>query len=83
MKQKQWIFLLAWVVALVQAAAPRSWGQYEVEQESRVWLRGLLDVRVARGGRAPSWMDGGAGKSRYGGRSTSLGFERVTRLALS
>jgi hypothetical protein len=28
-------------------------------------------------------MDRGAGKSRYGGRSTSLGLERVTRLALS
>lgn len=59
------------------------WAQYEVEQEDRVWLRGLLDVRVARGGSAPSWTDHGPGKTRYGGRSTETGFERVTRLALS
>lgn len=54
-----------------------------MEQEKPFWLRGLLDVRVARGGRAPSWTDGGPGKARYGGRSTSRGFERVTRPSLS
>ena len=53
--------------------------QYEVESEDRVWLRALLDVRLARGGEAPSWTDSGPGKTRYGGRSTDTGFERVTR----
>lgn len=57
--------------------------QFETEPEPWFRLRGVLDVRVARGGRAPAWMDKGPGKSRYGGRSTSSGFERVTRLALT
>jgi hypothetical protein len=56
---------------------------YELEQPSPVWLRGLLDVRIARGGRASSWADKGLGKARYGGRTTTDGLERKTRLALS
>jgi hypothetical protein len=57
--------------------------QFEVEQEKPFWFRGLLDVRIAGGGRAPSWTDKGPGKSRYGGRSTARGFEQVTRLSLA
>jgi hypothetical protein len=53
--------------------------QYQVEQDSPVWLRGVLDVRVARGGAPPSWTDSGPGKTRYGGERTASGFERETR----
>jgi hypothetical protein len=60
-------------------AQVRCQGKYEVEEEKPVWLRGLLDVRIAQGGRASSWADRGPGKTRYGGR----GFDRVTRIALS
>ncbi len=57
--------------------------QYEVDEENSVWLRALIDVRVARGPEFPSWTDGGPGKLRYGGRSRDAGFEHVTRLELS
>jgi hypothetical protein len=57
--------------------------EFEVEQEPPFWLRGLLDVRVVRGGSASSWTDRGTGKARYGGRTTEQGLKRVTRLALS
>src|SRR5262245_25959598 len=57
--------------------------QYEVDEESRVWLRALIDVRVARGPEFPSWTDSGPGKLRYGGRAGDAGFEHVTRVELS
>ena len=52
-----------------------SWGQYDVEEKWPVWVRGLVDVRIARGGRASSWTDQGMGigKSRYGGTGSLLG----------
>ncbi len=56
-----------------------AWGQYEVEEESPVWVRGLLDVRIARSGRSSSWTSRGPGKTRYGGRETA----RATRLSVS
>ena len=62
---------------------PQAAAQYEVETEDRVWVRALLDVRLARGGEAPSWTDYGPGKTRYGGRSTDTGFEHVTRVELA
>lgn len=74
---------ILWLLLFLCAASPQAWGQYQVEQKNPFWLRGLLDVRIARGGRAPSWTDRGPGKTRYGGRSTSQGFERVTRPLLS
>ena len=70
------------LAACTVASAPAH-AQYEVDEDNPVWLRALLDVRVARGGSAPSWTDHGPGKTRYGGRSTDAGFERVTRLALA
>ncbi len=70
------------LAACTVASAP-AYAQYEVDEDSPVWLRALLDVRVARGGSAPSWTDHGPGKTRYGGRSTDAGFEQVTRLALA
>jgi hypothetical protein len=60
-----------------------AWAQYEVEQDQRVWLRALVDVRLVRSGPEPSWTDTGPGKLRYGGKATASGFERSTRLALS
>lgn len=58
--------------------------QYDVADEtSRVWLRALIDVRIARGPEFPSWTDSGPGKLRYGGRARDAGVEHVTRIDLS
>ena len=58
--------------------------QYDVEEEpDRVWLRALLDLRIAHGPEVPSWIDNGRGKTRYGGRATDTGFENVTRAELA
>jgi hypothetical protein len=70
-------------IALCCVCSSPAFAQYEVEQDQRVWLRALLDVRLVHAGPATSWTDGGAGKTRYGGRSTDTGFERATRLELS
>lgn len=76
----------AWVVAccLISfvGSAP-ALAQYEVEQDKRVWLRALLDVRLVRSGPETSWTDSGPGKLRYGGKATASGFERTTRLVMS
>ena len=77
------LFLWLGILLLCCAVPPQAWCQYEVEQESPFWLRGLLDARVAQGGRAHAWTNRGPGKTRYGGRVTSEGPERVTRLAVS
>ena len=72
------------LLLLLCCALPiRAWAQYDVEDEQRVWLRGVMDVRVVRGGAAPSWTDLGPGKTRYGGDFTESGFERVTRGVMS
>jgi hypothetical protein len=57
--------------------------QYEVDDQDSVWLRALIDVRVAQGPEFPSWTDSGPGKLRYGGRSRDAGFEHVTRAELA
>jgi len=46
--------LALWLGVLLFGGAvpPPGWCQYEVEQEKPFWLRGLLDLRVAQGGRA-------------------------------
>jgi hypothetical protein len=69
-----------WCLLLLCALSWSARAQYDLEQPSNLWLRALVDVRLAGGGPAPSWTDGGPGKMRYGG---STGFDRVTRLALS
>ena len=68
------------LVALFLTGTPRAWAQ---DTDSSIWLRALLDVRVVRGGSAPSWTDSGPGKTRYGGSATAGGFERSTRFELS
>jgi hypothetical protein len=72
----------AWVVACC-TFSPAAFAQYEVEEDRRVWLRALLDVRLVGAGPATSWTDSGFGKLRYGGKATASGFERTTRLTLS
>jgi hypothetical protein len=72
----------AWVVACCIFSPPAG-AQYEVEEEKRVWLRALLDVRLVGAGPATSWTDSGFGKLRYGGKATASGFERTTRLTLA
>jgi hypothetical protein len=72
----------AWAL-LCCLASTQVCAQYDVEQDQRVWLRALLDVRLVRAGPAPSWTDRGPGKTRYGGRATAAGFERETQLVLS
>jgi hypothetical protein len=57
--------------------------QFQVERESSIWVRGLLDVRLVNSGPAASWTDRGYGKLRYGGSPADSGFERATRLVLS
>jgi hypothetical protein len=79
----QRLLCFVWMLVLSALTPLQSWGQYEVEQPSPVWIRGLLDVRVAEGRSAPAWTDSGPGKSRYGGRFTSLGFEDVTRFGVA
>jgi len=65
------------------AVSCQSRAQYEVDPGANAWLRGSVDVRVVRGGAAPSWTDRGPGKTRYGGRFADAGFERATRVVLS
>jgi hypothetical protein len=77
---------LAWVALWVLAAIPGpalADADYAVEPEPGVSLRALLDLRVVRGGEAPSWMEGGPGKTRYGGIDDNGRFERVTRFAIA
>lgn len=76
---------IAWTVCVIACCVGSSpaFAQYEIEQDQRVWLRALLDVRLVRAGPATSWTDMGAGKLRYGGKATASGFERATRLALA
>lgn len=87
MNLQRWVsrcsFLVGFLLLYLCILPSRAWCQYEVEEERPFWLRGLLDVRIARGGRAPSWMDRGPGKTRYGGRATPEGFNRVTRFPLA
>lgn len=73
---------LAAVLGLASYGTARA-ADYGVEAEAGVWLRALLDLRIVRAGEAPSWMDRGPGKTRYGGIDDDGQFERVTRFAIS
>src|SRR5580698_7939520 len=75
--------LTTYVLLASGAISQPAHAQYEVERESSIWLRGLLDVRLVNSGPAASWTDSGPGKLRYGGSPTDGGFERATRLVLS
>jgi hypothetical protein len=56
---------------------------YDVEAERALRLRGLLDVRIGRPGRAPAWTDRGPGKTRFGGDLEGDRFEHVTDVDLA
>lgn len=81
MRRLRWTCAALLVIAAPALAAEPD--PYAVEEERSVWLRALLDVRVARGGAAPSWLEGGPGKTRYGGVDDGGQFSRVTRFAIS
>jgi hypothetical protein len=71
-------------VLCVAAGATHAQSAYDVEAEPLLSLRALVDFRIVRPGRAPSWVNRGPAKTRYGGeRNDAGGFERVTRFALS
>jgi hypothetical protein len=66
------------------AEATYAQSPYEVEEEPPLSIRALVDLRLVRPGRAPSWVNRGTSKTRYGGeRNDAGGFEHVTRFALS
>lgn|SRR6185437_14053472 len=74
-----WCVLLSLLGALpLQARA-----QFAAEPPSTIWLRALLDVRLAGGGPAPSWTEHGPGKLRYGGSDTSGSFQSSEHFGLS
>jgi hypothetical protein len=72
------------LLGLALGAHP-AWPQsaYEVAEDQPIALRALLDLRFVRQGPAPSWLEGGPGKTRYGGVVTDGSFERVTRFAVA
>lgn len=77
---------LAFLLFTCGVAAPlraQDAGSYDVEADDSVWLRALLDVRIADGGSAVSWTDHGPGKLRYGARSDAGGARRETQFVLS
>src|SRR4029453_11803698 len=78
-------FTVSWIGALLGVCGPQgAFAQYDVEEDQRVWVRALLDVRVAHAGPQPSWTDRGLGKTRFGGKVNADGrFERATRVALA
>lgn len=78
------LFLIsALLVAAPVLAAAADTAEYGVGEDQGVWLRALLDLRVVRAGAAPSWMDRGPGKTRYGGIVEHGQDERTTRFAIS
>lgn len=70
----------AWCLLICGLLSSQVYAQYEVDADKTVWLRALIDIRLARAGPAPSWTDRGPGKTRYGGTD---GLQRSTHLALS
>lgn len=80
-RRRYWAWMPFVLVLAVPAAAQPD---YETESDLPVSLRALVDLRVAIPGKAPSWMDRGFGKTRYGGhKQGSGGAEQVARFALA
>lgn len=71
------------VLGLVASGARAADDVYETPRESPITLRGLVDVRVGQGTRAPAWTNRGPGKTRFGGEREGTGFARETRVTLA
>jgi hypothetical protein len=70
------------LVLLGCCVIPSARAQYEVEEQSSVWMRVLLDVRLVRAGPEPSWTDRGRGNLRYGGEIDGTSSTDRTQVAL-
>ncbi len=76
-----WLAVPLLLAPLRSAAAEAS--AYDSDQDQVLSLRALLDVRVVGQGPRPSVLEGGPGKTRYGGSNESGESETVTRFAVS
>jgi hypothetical protein len=78
------VALLALVLLATSVlAGDGDFGDYDVPPESWLRLRGLLDVRVGRPGRATAWTDRGPGKTRFGGVLVGTSYRHVTDVDLA
>lgn len=71
------------ILALALASPVAAQSEYDIDSERPVSLRALIDTRIVIPGKAPSWMDRGPAKTRYGGQRSSGDFDRVVRLCRS
>jgi len=79
------VMLAAVFCAILWSAAPARGeaADYSVAAPSRFALRLLAELRLARVGPAPSWIDRGPAKTPYGGARDSHGFDHRVRFALN
>lgn len=79
-----WLHRALVVLALLGATRAAADDPYDVPADPIVSLRAVVDLRIVRGTRAPSWQEGGPGSLRYGGRVVNDGeLDRVARFAIS
>lgn len=69
-----------WTLLLCALAPLAAHAQYEVDRESPLWARALIDIRIGNGDRPRSWIDHGRGKLPYGGDSQG---DAATRAGLA
>jgi hypothetical protein len=74
---------LAGLVAFALSTPATAQPEYDTESEPPVSIRALIDTRIVIPGKAPSWVDRGPAKTRYGGQRSSGEFDRVARFAIS
>lgn len=60
---------IALLAALVSAAVAAA--QEEPDEDLRVTVGGVAEVRYAHTGDTKTWLDGGLGKTRYGSKPSS------------
>ena len=72
------------LLALIRVAAAAEDSAYDIDQDHALSLRALLDIRVVGQGPQPSVLEGGPGKTRYGGIiENGREAETITRFAVS
>ena len=74
---------VALLAAPLRLAASAGESTYDLEPGSALSLRALLDVRLVGQGPQPSMLEGGPGKTRYGGITENGEAESITRFAVS